>query len=157
MMNVPPPPQVLNRPGVIRWAVGLPVGPRSHTWSVVGHSGGDDVFIGLRNRMSEIKLSLHPAKWRLAYTEQAAGQYVPDGVDRVLTRWERTAETVSGWRRAATIVIAPSNLGPGYPERRVKGGGAVAFYPATNAGWGLRLTCSSVRRIAVALRSRRQR
>jgi hypothetical protein len=37
-MHVPPPPQILDRPGTIRWAVGSPAGPRSHTWSVVGHA-----------------------------------------------------------------------------------------------------------------------
>ena len=48
------------------WAVGSPAGPRSHTWSVVGHARNDDVFISLRDRMGVMKLSLHEAKWWMA-------------------------------------------------------------------------------------------
>jgi hypothetical protein len=138
VLHVPPPPQILDRPGTIRWAVGSPVGPRSQTWSVVGHARNDDVFIGLRDRMGVMKLSLHGVKWRMAYTEQVAERHLPEGVDRVLTRWEHPPELAPGWRRGAAITIATSNLGPGYPEKKVKGGGGVAFFPAPSEGWAMR-------------------
>lgn len=35
-----------------------------------------------------------------------------------------------GWRHDACIIIAMSNLGYGYPERRVRGGRDVAWFPA---------------------------
>jgi hypothetical protein len=133
-----PPKQVLDKPGTIRWAVGSEAGPRSMAWNVVGHTTANDVFIGLRERMHEIKLSLHSAKWRMAYTESGRKLHMPDGADRVLTRWEHTPELVRGWRRGATIVFALSNLGRGYSEKQVKGGGAVSFYPLPAEGWGLR-------------------
>src|SRR5882762_11962250 len=82
-----PPTQVLDKPGTIRWAVGSEAGPRSMAWNVVGHTTANDVFIGLRERMHEIKLSLHSAKWRMAYTESGRKLHLPDGADRVLTRW----------------------------------------------------------------------
>jgi hypothetical protein len=127
---VPPAAQMLTRPGVIRWVVGTPAGPRSHTWSVVGHNTGDDVFIGLRNHMGQQKLSLHPAKWRMAFTEQAANaMQLPDGVDRAITRWEHPPELAPGWRRGAVIAIPTAFLGPGYPEKRPKGG-TVSWWPA---------------------------
>jgi hypothetical protein len=96
------------------------------------------VFIGLRNRMGVLKLSLHEVKWRMAYTKQAAERHLPEGVDRVVTRWEHPPELAQGWRRGAVITIATSNLGPGYPEKKVKGGGEVAFFPAPVEGWAMR-------------------
>jgi hypothetical protein len=136
---VPPPPQYIDAPGVIRWAVGSPDGPRSQSWSVVGHGNTDDVYVGLRSHMGETKLSLHPAKWRLALTEQAAAHHgLPSEVDRVVTRWTQPPEVASGWRHGATIVVPTSHLGPGYPEPRVKRGGSVAWFPAPPAGQGLR-------------------
>ncbi len=138
MSLVPPAPQVLDRPGTIRWAVGSPHGPRSHTWSVVGHQNADDVFIGLRERMGHMKLTLHRSKWRMAYTEQEAEKLLPGDQDRVVSRWEQPRELAPGWRRGALIMITTSNLGPGYPEKRVKGGGKVAFFPAAREGWAMR-------------------
>lgn len=138
MAHVLPDPQVLDRPGTIRWAVGSPQGPRSHSWNVVGHGTRDEVFISVRERMADIKLSLHEVKWRMAYTEQARSKYMPDDVDRVVGRWERSPEIADGWQRGACIVIVPSNLGAGYAEKKVKGGPPVPFYPATTDGWGLR-------------------
>ena len=95
------------------------------------------MFIGPRNRMDVMKLSLHEVKWRISYTEQAAERHLPEGVDRVVTRWEHPPELASGWRHGAVIMIATSNLGPGYPEKKVKGGGEVAFFPAPGEGWAM--------------------
>lgn len=133
-----PPPQILGEPGVIRWAVGSESGPRSQTWMVVGRKSSDDVFIGPRERFGDIKLSLHHSRWRLAYTSAAQHKYVPAGTDRLLTAWEPTAEIRQGWQRAAVIVIAPSMMGLGYPEKPVKGSGSVTFYPPAAPGFGLR-------------------
>lgn len=126
----PPPPQVLDKPGTIRWAVGAPEGPRSHTWSVVGQASTDDVFVGIRDHMHVMKLSLHESKWRMALTDQAAARHLPPGVDRVVTRWNQPEEMARGWRHAACVIVVMSNLGEGYPERRVRGGGRVSWFPA---------------------------
>lgn len=138
VLHVPPPPQILDRPGTIRWAVGSPAGPRSHTWNVVGHATRDDVFIGLRDRMDVMKLSLHEVKWRMAYDEKWAERHVSEGVDRVLTRWKHPPELAPGWCRGAVITIATSNLGPGYPDKKGKGRGKIAFFPAPSKGWAMR-------------------
>lgn len=134
----PPPPQMLDRPGTIRWAVGSPEGPRSQTWNVVGHEKKNDVFVGLRDRMANIKLSLHPAKWRLAYTRQAGPEYVEEGQDRLIARFDKPDELSPGWRHGCTIVITNSNLGLGpFQEKKVKRG-EVAFFPAPDDPFGLR-------------------
>lgn len=74
----------------------------------------------------------------MAYTEKgAAARKIPPNLDRVVTRWKKPPELADGWRRGAVISIAPSNLGPGYPEKPVRGG-EVAWFPATNPGWALR-------------------
>jgi hypothetical protein len=100
MVHVPPPSQILDRPGTIRWAVGSLGKPRSNTWNVVGHGNTDDVFIGVRERIGDIKVSLHPATWRLAYTERGQRKYGDDGIDRVLFRWDQPPEFHPGWREA---------------------------------------------------------
>lgn len=131
---LPPEPQNLSGPGTIRWAVGNPLGPRSHTWAVVverDHS----VYIGLRPHMGDMKLSLHPAKWRMAFTAEAAKQHLPDGKDRVITRWEHPPELAKGWKHGAVISVPTSNLGPAYQEKRP---GKVAWFPAPAAGQLLR-------------------
>lgn len=138
MVLIPPPSQELDKPGTIRWAVGTPEEPRSHTWSVVGHPTADDVFVGIRDHMHVIKLSLHESKWRMTYTEQAAARHVAPGEDRVVTRWNQPPEMAPGWRHAACIVITTSNLGYGYPEKRVRGGGRVSWFPPTFPRSGLR-------------------
>lgn len=129
MVLVPPQPQVLDRPGTIRWAVGSPVGPRSHTWSVVGHPNTNDVFVGIRDHMHVMKLSLHESKWRMALTKEAAAQHLPPDTDRVVTRWNQPGEMAQGWRHAACIIVTASNMGHGYPEKRVKRG-RVSWFPA---------------------------
>jgi hypothetical protein len=122
--------------GVIRWAVGSPTGPRSQTWNLIGERDGS-VYIGPRQQMDEIKLSLHPAKWRMAFTEKAVAQRLGPEEDRVISRFEKPPEIRTGWRHAACVVIAMSNLGVGYPEKRAKPG-TVGWFSALPLGHSLR-------------------
>ena len=114
--------------GIIRWAVGSPEGPRSQTWMLIGRSNGD-IYLAPRHKMHEVKLSLHPTKWRMAWTEQAAAHHVPPGQDRVITRWDKPPEMRRGWRHAACVGIATSNLGAGYPEKKPSIGTVGWFSP----------------------------
>ena len=79
--------------------------------------------------MQDMKLSLHPAKWRMAFTEKAATHRLGPDDDRVVQRWEKPPEFQPGWRRAACIVIAMSNLGIGYPEKKPRHGTVGWFSP----------------------------
>lgn len=131
---LPPDPQNLTAPGAIRWAVGTPSGPRSHTWTVAVQAD-HSVYIGLRRHMGDMKLSLHPAKWRMALTTEAARQHLAEGEDRVITRWEHPPELAKGWKHGAVISVPTSNLGPAYPEKRP---GKVAWFPSPDTGELLR-------------------
>ncbi|UTT48862.1 hypothetical protein [Rhodococcus gordoniae] len=84
--------------------------------------------------MKDIKLSLHPAKWRMAFTSEAAAVQVPEGSDRVISRWTPPAEFRPGWRRGALIHVLTSALGDGYPEKKVRGSGEVGWYPNPGPG-----------------------
>jgi len=137
MVNVPPPPQVVSPGGAIRFAVGDPTGLRSQTWSVVANKSTDDVYLGLRVRMHDVKLTLHPNKWRMAFTEQAAARLLAPDVDRVLHRWDLPVELAPGWRQGATVAVPFSSLQSGLAEARPKKG-VVAFFPAPPPEWELR-------------------
>lgn len=134
---VPPPAQVVKPGKTIKWAVGDLAGPRSQVWSVKGHKRTDDVYVGARNRMDEVKLSLHRDKWRLAYTAEAAPRLVKSGEDRVLLRWPVTPELTPGWRRGVTILVAASMLGPAVEGEDVADRN-IAWFPAPLLGRGLR-------------------
>lgn len=132
--STPPEPMLEPRDRKLRFAVKDQAGNSSATWSVIGHQRTDDVYIGARTHMREVKLSLHRTTWRLAMTEQAAAR-LPPSVDRVLTRWTPPAEIGPGWRFGATIVVPTSCLSP-VPELTPKG--RVSIFPAPSPGWGLR-------------------
>jgi hypothetical protein len=136
VVNVPPL-QVVSPGGAVRFAVGDPTGLRSQMWSVVANRTSNDVYIGLRVRMHDVKLTLHPRKWRMAFTQQAAARLLPPDVDRVLHRWTPPVELALGWRQGATIAIPSSSLQPGVTEAHPKKG-AVAFPPSPPPQWGLR-------------------
>jgi hypothetical protein len=70
----------LDGPGVIRWAAGDPNGRRSLTWVVKGARNDDSVYIGTRSTMHDMKLSLHPKHWRMAFNKDAAASQVFDGI-----------------------------------------------------------------------------
>ncbi len=122
-----PPPQRPRAGGVIRWAVGDPHGLRSQSWTVAGNAHQDDVYIGPRERMGSIKLSLHRSgRWRMAWDGKSdEARALPDGVDRVLTRWEPQAEIRPGWRHVVTVLVPDYSVMRQRPERRL---GKVAFF-----------------------------
>jgi hypothetical protein len=132
-----PAPQTRERGGTIRWAVGSLDGLRSQSWNVVGSAAYDDVYIGLRTQMGVIKLSLHQSgQWRMAWTEDGAqGIGLPEGQDRVITRWSPPQELKPGWRHAVTVLVTPDSLALPRPEKRL---GRVPFYPPPNPDGELR-------------------
>lgn len=126
-----PVPQHVGPGKSIRWAVGSPDGPRSQVWNIKGHKSKRDVFIGVRDEMGTVKLSLHETKWRLAYTAEYHREFMPPERNRLIKSWPPSPELVepgSGWRHALTIVVAMSMLGASSdddpPQDR-----AVAWWP----------------------------
>lgn len=136
-LNQPPLSERVTRGASIRWAVGEPSGPRSQVWSVKGHKNRDDVYVGVRDRMAKMKLSLHSGTWRLAYTSEAAAGLVAPGENRLVRRWPVTEEVAPSWRHAVTILTATSMLGPGH-EDTPPSDGIIAWFPAPASGWALR-------------------
>ena len=132
---VPPTPVLFPGNRKLRFRVEGQDGLRSGTWNVIAHRNTDDVYLGLRARMGDVKLSLHRATWRMALTEPGARD-LPAGQDRVLTRWAPTPERGGGWRRAVTIAIPTSSLATHPGEAGMTG--RVSVYPAPRPGWGLR-------------------
>lgn len=128
-----PAPQRFSCGGTIRWAVGEPNGLRSQSWNIVGSSTDDDVYIGPRQQMGAIKLSLHRSgRWRMAWSEEYANSVgIPEGEDRVLGRWEPPGELRPGWQHAVTILVVRESLGLQRPEKRLN---TVAFFPPPNPG-----------------------
>ncbi|WP_280466867.1 hypothetical protein [Nocardia cyriacigeorgica] len=126
--------QVYEGEGVIRWAVGSPDGLRSRTWTVIGTRAGD-VYISQRFGMKDLKLSLHPSKWRMALTSEAASVRLRPGEDRVLSRWEHTKESAPGWRLGATITVPHCALVPPFSEA---GGKKVRWFPTPGPEQSLR-------------------
>jgi hypothetical protein len=126
----PPDPVSLDGPGALRWAAGHPDGPRSLTWTVKGARNDDSVYIGTRSMMHDIKLSLHPTTWRMAFTAEATPNYVALGDDRVVTRWAVPPEKVPGWRLGAMIFTPSTTFGGPIVEPRASDGGPILWFPA---------------------------
>lgn len=131
----PPPPVIEPRDRKLRFRVEHSSGSSSLTWSVIANRNTDDVYVGVRSRMGEMKLTLHKHKWRLALTEQAAAHQLPPGTDRVVTRWEPTKTVALGWQRGVSILIPTSSLFS-VPENM--GQGRTSVFPAPALGRGLR-------------------
>lgn len=70
----------------------------------------------------------------MAFTAEAAAVHIPEGADRVISRWSAPPEFSRGWRRGATIQVLTSTLGPGYPEKKVRAGESVRWYPSPGPG-----------------------
>jgi hypothetical protein len=126
----PPDPIYLDGPGTLRWAAGQPDGLRSLTWSVIGARNDDSVYVGTRSTMHEMKLSLHPNRWRMAFTDQAASNHVEEGQDRVLTRWTVPAEMAPGWRLAGVIFTPSTTFREGFDEPRTSDSRPILWFPA---------------------------
>lgn len=80
--------------------------------------------------MKDMKLSLHPRRWRMALTTQAAARHLPEGSDRVLARWDVPADRWPGWRLAAAILTPAITFTAPFNERRPSDGGPILWFPA---------------------------
>lgn len=116
--------------GTLRFALGSADGPRSNIWTVFGSKNTDDVYVGARDTLPLAKLSLHESgRWRRALTSQeAARQNLPDGIDRVMNRWEVPEPIADGWVHAVSIAIPSSSrqADPGPLKNPKKG--TISFY-----------------------------
>ncbi|AKK28204.1 hypothetical protein AB431_17630 [Mycobacterium sp. EPa45] len=118
-------------PGTLRWASGQPVGPRSMTWQVIGARNSDDIYVGARGLMHDMKLSLHMSRvWRWAFTQQALQKYFPPGADSKVIRYEESAPFADGWRRGAVIRTPSTTFGPAYSEKRPSDKQPIRFFTA---------------------------
>jgi hypothetical protein len=125
-----PDPLILPAGGILRFALGSADGARSNIWNVFGKEKTDDVYVGARDTLSCAKLSLHESgKWRRALTsEEAERQSLPDGVDRVMNRWEVPESIADGWIHAVSIAIPISSIQiDPVPLKRPKKG-RISFY-----------------------------
>jgi hypothetical protein len=134
----PPDPDHLHNPGALRWAAGSPDGPRSLTSCVIGGNNDDSVYIATRSTIKDMKLSLHPTRWRMAFTDNAAANHVPPGEDRVLTRWAIPIEMAEGWRLAAVILTPSATFGAAWKEPRTNDRRPILWFPAPPAPERLR-------------------
>jgi hypothetical protein len=120
---LPPTPVHLSGPGVVRWAAGSETGPRSLTWRVQGVSnsaGFDDIYIGTRQTMNAVKISLHdadasgrPPGTLLAFTAQFAKARLL--TQRRLATMGQTTPVTRGWRHELTIATPTTTFGT-FPE-----------------------------------------
>lgn len=116
----PPPPAILDGPGVVRFAAGSELGPRSFTWRVSGVSNGagsDDIYIGTRQTMGTVKVSLHDANPRtgepprtiLRFTREfREANQLPNEPLAVI---EQAASAAPGWRHELTIATPSVTFG----------------------------------------------
>jgi hypothetical protein len=120
----PPNPVVLNGLGVIRFAAGSESGPRSCTWRVEGVSntyGRDDIYVGTRQTMKAVKISLHdanPSRGQQPATILAFDKPFADanGIKpRRLVHMGQTAPVAPGWRHELTIATPSTTFGT-FPE-----------------------------------------
>jgi hypothetical protein len=129
-------PLKLDGPGTIRWAAGQPGGPRSMTWLVTANKNSDEVYLGARGLMKDMKLSLHASDiWRLALTDPT--KYVPVGEDRVIDRWTPPPEFATGWRRAAVIYTPSTTFAAPYNEPRPSDGVPIRWFAAPDRPYHL--------------------
>ncbi|HEY3923982.1 MAG TPA: hypothetical protein VGL75_05410 [Acidothermaceae bacterium] len=98
----------------------------------------DDVYIGTRVTMGDVKVSLHASDtWRLALTAEEALRRQLGEEDRVFTRWVPPEQIAPGWRRAASIMVPTSSLQPAWNEKPPRRPGRIAFWPAPPLGRAL--------------------
>ena len=122
---------VLDNPGTIRWASGHPDGPRSLTWQVIGSRNSDDVYVGARGMMQDMKLSLHQSGvWRWAFTRPAAEKHLPPGADSLVIRYQETVPFTDGWRHGAVIRTPSDTFGPAFDEPRASDKQPIRFFAA---------------------------
>jgi hypothetical protein len=133
----PPECVVLDKPGVVRWAVGSDNAPRSHTWRVEGFcnaSGHDDIYVGTRRTMRALKISLHDAK-PPRYSEPATvfTWDERDPANKLVTRkmslaMERTPLVAHGWRHELEILTPTITFGTFTESPPLKAGEAIQWW-----------------------------
>jgi hypothetical protein len=132
---IPPQPLKLSEPGTLRFAAGRPGGLRSLTWMVKGRTneqGQDEVYIGTRQTMNDVKLTLHQADAggrkavsRLAFTAEFAERA---GKEReVLYEVAEAPEFAPGWRQAA-VILTPSLSFGRFKEKPLKKGKTIQWF-----------------------------
>jgi hypothetical protein len=116
----PPPPAILDGPGVVRFAAGSESGPRSLTWRVSGVSnsaGSDDIYVGTRQTMGNVKISLHdvnprtgePPRTILRFTHEfREANQLPNAPLAII---EQAALVAPGWRHELTIATPSVTFG----------------------------------------------
>jgi hypothetical protein len=130
-MKQPTPDPLMLTPGeALRFALGSPSGPRSSIWTVFGSKHTDDVYIGARDTLQSVKLSLHQSgKWRRALTSQEAERLdLPNDVDRVMGRWEVPEPIGEGWIHAVSIAVPSSSIQTEPPPLKRPKRGGLNFY-----------------------------
>lgn len=91
----------------------------SSTWNVVTIKKTGDVYVGSRDVMAELKLSLHESGiFRMAWTTEEAPQRVANGADRMIEAWSLPEERAPGWRLVLRIDFPTSALSPILPPLR---------------------------------------
>ena len=132
---IPPEPLSLSGPGTLRFAAGRPDGLRSLTWMVKGRTneqGQDEVYIGNRQTMNDVKLTLHQADAkgrkavsRLAFTAEFAARV--GGKREVLYEDAEAPEFTPGWRQAAVILTPTLSFGR-FKEKPLDSGEAIQWF-----------------------------
>jgi hypothetical protein len=110
-------------------------GPRSATWRIWSGRHEPDLFIKPRSLTAQ-KVSLHKSsgnRWRLAFEEERAAQFVSPGADRVIKRWTRPQDFGPGWTRGFVIVVPWTDLRRMPPEKKPKKG-KVVYVPGAEPG-----------------------
>jgi hypothetical protein len=101
------------RSSPLRFAVGDPAGISSNSWRVWVEDRDSSVYIKCRDNYSEVKVSLHPRKWRMALTTEAIRarpQLASDERDRTWESWEPPAEILSGVVSALRLQFIHSEI-----------------------------------------------
>ena len=90
---------------------------------VFGARNADDIYIGARQPLGDVKISLHKSGiWRLAHTKEAAERLNLGVADRLLRRWNPPAPVALGWTHSATIEIPTLAFQRPWIEKKPKDG-----------------------------------
>jgi hypothetical protein len=96
--------------GTVRVAVGE-VGHRSSIWRIWANKGSSDIYVAAGNIAGIQKYSLHQSgRWRYAFTAQAADDWIAEGDDRAIDKWERPSEDEAGWIAAVRIAVRSEDV-----------------------------------------------
>lgn len=126
--------------GTLRWAVlDHRNATRSRTWAAkcdTNTRNQDSVYVGTRDSMKDIKLSIHGDFWRLALTEQAAERL--GGVERETALYPPTPEIARGWRRALAILTPSTAFRADFEESKTSDGRPIVRLESPRLPWHLR-------------------